>query len=439
MRYFIYPAGVNGRVIQEALKVYEPQNNAILIDDAFREHNLEFLVCNICDDDRVLVASKWNYTYFASKLKELSIHNVINGIEYLGKQINRDIQARRAKGKKSIGFALQCEMIIKNFYGIDRDLEELGYCVVYIAGTREIYERYKTSLCVFASDALLEEIEGLDLMVVTAGEPVNPVIPSLNLTHGFQGTLHYPFMSYTQADRDFLCYAARRNTYVSCGGEKIYRGYENFFALCGLENRAVKLGYLHLTQAFKSYEAFCKAHQLKEDVVVIGFSFLVLEDWIKALIEGLLEAGKKVFIMAHPLYRAQVHSEVIPFYAGHPNFLQERDFANRNAVFARSLCLITDSSSVGYTYPLITGKRCIVYTQNREIYWTKQWGDEHYFDARLHVLCSSVSEVLESIDAICAQAEEFKASIVEYREHECLHFYDAREKHLEFIEHLLLD
>ncbi|MBX7490693.1 CDP-glycerol glycerophosphotransferase family protein [Helicobacter turcicus] len=439
MQYYIYPAGTNGKAIFEFLSIFEPESACVLIDDSSREHNFEFLCQNIKNDDVILIASKWNYERLCNRLKEQKIDNFINGIEWIGKKINTYIKKRRNRSKKAIGIVLQHEMIVKNFYGIDKDLEKFGYELVYIAGTRELYEGIDSKyLRTFATDALLEEIDSIDLIIDTCGEPTNLNVTSLDLTHGYQGTLHYPFADYTESDIKFFSYAAKRNNYVACGGKKIRRGYEDFFKQCGLENRAVDLGYLNLTQTFKNYNVFLKENgNFEEEVVVIGFSFLTLEDWKKQLVQGLLDAQKKVFVMAHPIFGEQIKKDFLPLFAYHTNFLQESDFKSRNEIFARSICLITDSSSVGYTYPLVTAKRCIVWTDDKEKYWTKKIGEEHYFDPRLHVLCSSVPEVLQVIHTLPESTEEFRSTIQKYREEECFHFYDSREKTLEFIQTLL--
>lgn len=439
MRYYIYPGGVNGKAVLSALEILDVENEYILIDDCFKEHNFTFLCDNIKDSEVVLIASKFNYEEFSNKLKEQKIYNFVNGIEWVGDKINSYIRKQRNSDKKAIGVVFKQEMIIKNFYGIDKGLEKNGYELVYIVGTTELYNRYHNNhLCILAKDVVLEEVDSLDLIIVACGEPINPKVKSLNLTHGYQGVLHYPFMAYSDSDKNFLRYAAERNTYVSCGGKKICRGYGEFFKHFNLENRAVGLGYLNLTQTYKDYNYFLEKNKnFNEDVIIIGFSFLTLEDHIKDLISGLLRMQKKIFIMAHPIFKKQVDEEIIPLFSNNTCFLHESDFESRNEIFARSIYLITDSSSVGYTYPLVTGKRCIVWIKNKEEYWHNKMGEEHYFDPRLHLLSSNVQEVLEIIDEIPSSAVEFRNVVQKYREQECFYFYDSREKTLEFINGLL--
>lgn len=396
-----------------------------MVDDAT---NVDFnhLLQSITKNDLVLVASKNFYEKCAKKLQNVNI-KYIDGITFAGKKINQIINDN--KTYKNIGVVIGSHADEIFFCEIYNDLSE--FQIVYFVSSLDDYRRFSLKkrsedLVILARHSILEEVTAIDLMLIVNEERTSREVLTINLTHSFQGACSYPFLGKNTID--FIREAYFTINCVVVGGKRIHQEYESFFESQNIRNcKILDIGYMKLSEDYKKYLSYVSKRENNiGDMVLFCFTYLFENkaDVIN-LISELLNASIKVCIMPHPIFNEEVVEVCEKKFGIYDNFFMDSNFDSRNEIFSKALCAITDYSSMGYTFPLITGKEVIIYARDKEEFLNK-----NYFDSRLHSLCSSPCEVLSTINKIShnERREQYQKAILDYRKNECFNFYGARSK-----------
>ncbi|MDY4427245.1 MAG: CDP-glycerol glycerophosphotransferase family protein [Helicobacter sp.] len=437
VKYFIYPQGANGVSIAEFIDIYYRGIKYFFIDDKDSSKSLDKSLAKIGKQDIVLNASSRYYDKLANKLEENNL-NYINGIKWCGDCINNKItEIKRETNKQFIGIVISNQFIENHFVGIDRDLKNLGYEIIYFVFTRELYDKYiKKGLCFFAPHSILEEIVGMDLMILANGEPTSDKVVSVDLTHGYQGMSIIPFM---QIDNFFMYKALSKLNYKIAGSKRICDIDRQYFDSLGVDTKILPCGYLKLDKDSLEYEEYMKqyppSYVIDEEYVIIAFTFCNDLNIYKLLIKAISKAQKKIVILPHPVFAEEILKKLEHVIKDNGIFLK-KDFNSKMEIFALSCCLITDCSSMGYTYPLTTKKPTIIFSKDRDRYFESNHS-RGYFDTRIHYFCSDSEEVEIVLKEIAKNKQNYENRIVDYRKNECFHFGNSKKQLLAWIDKYL--
>lgn len=225
-----------------------------------------------------------------------------------------------------------------------------------------------------------------------------------------------------------------------CGAKKIHRVYEKYFQKHNISCQILDLGYMKLDKYYNAYCALLEKSHFKQDVIVFGFTKIKATPKLLKAIELLLQKDKKVLITPHPGFNKEEVLKITTYFKNEKNFLQPSYFKNRYEMFARALVWVSDYSSTGWTFPLTTGKRAIIWTEDKEEFQKECIEGEHYyFDESIHRLVCNGEELLQAIDEAQKNALEYEEMIKQYREQECFNFGKTKENLTAFIENILRD
>lgn len=226
-----------------------------------------------------------------------------------------------------------------------------------------------------------------------------------------------------------------------CGAKKIHRVYEKYFQKHNISCQILDLGYMKLDKYYNAYCALLEKSHFKQDVIVFGFTKIKATPKLLKAIELLLQKDKKVLITPHPGFNKEEVLKITTYFKNEKNFLQPSYFKNRYEMFARALVWVSDYSSTGWTFPLTTGKRAIIWTEDKEEFQKEcvGGGEHYYFDESIHRLVCNGEELLQAIDEAQKNALEYEEMIKQYREQECFNFGKTKENLTAFIENILRD
>lgn len=431
MKYYIYGQGTNGLGIADFLDIYCSGIEYIFIDDNIKAHSFEVLYSQITQKDIVLVASTKHFKKIAAKLEEKGICYT-DGVKWCGDFINEliaKIKIERQKSIKYIGIILTCWENENKFVGIDENLKEMGNEIIYFVFTKALYDKYKNKgICIFAPHSILEEVVNVDLMLTVNGDATSRRVASINFTHGFQGMSVFPF---EEINYDLMKETLSKLNYYICSSKRIQSVNQKYLEFYGAETQLLPLGYMPVDNYFDIYQEYLKNHLVKFDYVLIAFSFPIRISKYKTLIKAIRNANKKAIICPHPTYEKSVYDEIKEL-VDNKNVFLNKSFPNRWEMFAQSCCLITECSSVGYTYSLTTAKPTIIFYENRAIYFDENLASG-YFDDKIHFFCENAESLTKTINGIEGFIQEYQQRIEKYRKEECFFFGKSKEKILEWI------
>ena len=440
MQYYIYGKGTNGEGIASFLELYFPNESYVFIDDSQEETSLANLYKQIKTEDRILIASTLHYEKIVQNLERYALSNYENGIIWCGEIINNQLKEykRQHSFKKYVGLVI-CQYTEQHFANLELRLKDASYGVIYFAFCRGLYEKYaKGSFCLFASHAILEKIQEVDMMLLTNLVPTNQKVIAIDITHGFQGSLSYPFKQFSPTDKAFLKYAYSTADYIVCGSKKTHRAYQEFFQSIEQKPALLDTGYIKLDKDVQEYENFCKKQQAagikpQNDIVIFAFTFFDDITRIVALIKECFKLNLRAFFKPHPAFSEKLMPKIQEALKGEIRFVNETE--SKEELFYHSLCLVTECSSMGYTYPLTTAKPSICLDMN-----IGNWEDgktESYFEDKLMYLCQNDSEFCQSLKKILQEQESYPSRVEWYRQNECFGFQSASQNLIQQIRYIL--
>lgn len=440
MQYYLYGKGTNGEGIASFLELYFPNQSYAFIDDSKEETSLANLYKQIKKEDRILIASTLHYEKMAQNLEQYGLSNYENGITLCGEIINNQLKEykRQYSFKKYIGLARYTGDF---FLDLESRLKAIGYGVICFVDSQELYKKYNAnSFCFFTPHAILEQIEEVDMFLIADIAPTNQKVITIDITHGFQGSLVYPFMRFSPTDKAFLKYAYSTTDYVVCGSKKIHKAYEEFFENIQEKPALLDTGYLKLDKDMQEYENFCKKQQEmgikpQNDIVIFAFTFFNETTRIVALIKECFELNLRAFFKPHPIYADKLMPKIQEAFVGENRFVKNTE--SKEELFYHSLCLVTECSSMGYTYPLTTAKPSVCLDMN-----IGNWEDskmESYYEDKLMYLCQNDSEFCQSLKKILQEQESYPSKVEWYQQNECFSFQNARQNLIQQIQSILRD
>ncbi|CAM3516662.1 MULTISPECIES: hypothetical protein [Helicobacter] len=442
MKYYIYGKGVNGKSVSTFLEIYYPHCVYSFIDDSKEESSLENLQKQIKQEDKILVVSTLYYDKMIHNLNQYHLKNYENGILWCGEVINNKIKYIKKPHKKYIGFVIE-QFTQKHFGNLAQQLKDLGYEIIYFVDNFKMYEKYsKIGSCFLASNAILSQINTVDMMLLTNITATHKEVISIDLTHGFQGATCYPFLEYTKAERDFMKYVFSTTDYIVCGSKKNHQDYEVFLSNIQENSRLLDVGYIKLDTDVEVYNDLVKSKcgaESQNNIVIFAFTFFNDIKRIVALMEQCISMDLRVFFKPHSLYNKAIVDEIRIALSRECRdyFVEDIDYLE---ICYHSLCLISECSSMGYTYPLTSCKPSICLDvgirSDMEI-MTKGCGE--YYDERLMFMCQNDKDLSSILREIKQMGTAHYASVLDYQKTECFNFGNATRSLIEKIQTILGD
>ena len=119
-------------------------------------------------------------------------------------------------------------------------------------------------------------------------------------------------------------------------------------------------------------------------------------------------------------------------FAGEKRFINKTE--SKEELFYHSLCLVTECSSMGYTYPLTTAKPSICLDMRSEDLGNRR---ESYYEEKLMYLCQSDAGLCQSLQNVLQGQESYPLKVEQYRENECFGFQNASQSLIQQIQFIL--
>lgn len=441
MRYYIYGKGTNGEGVASFLELYFPNQSYAFIDDSEEKSSLANVRGHISQDDKILIASTAHYEKMAQNLEQYDLTNYTNGITWCGEVLNAKLKAYKQQYcfKKYIGLVVH-KWSEQHLVDLEIRLKSAGYGVIYFVFYHDLHEKYaEKNFCLFASHAILEQVNEVEMMLSPNLMPTHPKVISIDITHGFQGSLVYPFTKFSPADEAFLKHAYSTTDYVICGSKKIHRAYEELFQSIGENTALLDTGYLKLDKDVQEYEGFCKKQQEigvepQNDIVIFALTYFDDIAIITTLIKECFKLNLRVFFKPHPTFAEMLMPKIAEAFVGEERLV--RDIESKEELFYHSLCLVTECSSMGYTYPLTTAKPSVCLDLGKPASRVGE-GRESYYDKTLMYKADKESGLVPALREILQEQESYPMKVKDYRQNECFNFGKSSQKLLEQIQIIL--
>jgi len=415
MKYYIYPKGKNGILLADVISQIHPNIEIDFIDDNNTESSIENYAKKRTND-LILIASTQYKLNIIEKLESLNIKNYIDGLSLYGKELNKFIISNKKLDKKPIAFLLRGLANEKHLSKLDMSLEEYGYEILYICENKKVLElnkkRLRNKLIIISGHELLSYLTEISLFVTTNGGITNSKVKSFDVRHAFCEPLHFPYLNPENyqiiLDKymnnvDYICTSCT-NTFEVMNMNLKY-----------LINKPIllKAGSLSLDRYIKLVNENKGNFEVKNKVIVAIKDVFNKKDIIK-LSKLLISKNLKVIFRTHPDFFTSLDSlEISEYFKNEKNFVFDKNSEMSIKDRMESLTLITDYSSLGYTYPLSTLKFSIIYNPFKE---EKKIHGYSFFDENIHLKANTIDDIVSNIENIREHQEENIKKIKKYRE-----------------------
>lgn len=405
---YLYPKGKNGKLIADMIKLYYKNNNITFIDDSKAETSLELLSKEISSNDILLICSKKYKNELLKNINRLEIQNYLDGIDYFGEKINNLILEKKKKRKKPIGIVLSGLSVNRHLGNIDKKILNENLEVIYICNNLETLElnrnRISNHPSILADHDILKKINEISILVTTNGGYTHPSVISLDMRHSFCDILMFPYFHPTD-HKEKLCEYMESVDYICMSCQQSYNA-----AISNLKNikkkpKLIKTGSVSLDKYIQDYKNI-ENKATDNQVIIVALSDLVTS--IEALRE-LLNNNFIVYFRPHPSFHVKA-KELTEEFVHMENFILDTSKKLNVSLMAKSLTLITDYSSLGYTYPLSTLKPAIIY----KLDISKNINGYGYFDNNIHLLVSKKDSLIQTIQNLQKNKSHHSTKILTY-------------------------
>lgn len=442
---YIYPKGRNGLALQEARK-FLGEEEADFIDDSDSARSLIQLSKQIQEEKAtVLIASNWLHDQLKDKLQSQGITRIENGVKLYGERLKEylksrwDIEFREGIKDKPplVGYILGGFAKEKHLGDIDQHLLQMGAQVVYICLSQEALEKNRDRVAkhphLVANYDLIAELE-FPLILGSKDFLSGHKTISAYTGHACCGLLMMYFGQYRlqmnaavealMANYDILLAPTRR----------VARFYEQLKEERGLGSPlVVEAGYPSLDLQILDYEDYLKNHSINSTDVIVTAN--AETEILTSLFDALLNIGMNIVFRPHPLdLDSKTVYDMERLYKGNERVLIDKMPTLSAELLARSITLISDWSSLAYSYPFTTLKPVILFDPYGEFIQYDGYGSKiKFFDENIHIVCSKDTEVVHQVGCIKKELRHWNESIGRYRKEELLNFLSSSEKIAEFL------
>lgn len=428
MKYYIYGGGGNGRVIAWIIEFLNAHKNLQdcyeIIDDSCKERSLKTFCSAIKKEQEslILIASKTYQEVMIKKLKDLGLHNFVNGIAFMGNELNRYFK-ECFPVYRNVAFLLD-DVGLKHFGNIDNLLHSRGYNIFYF------FFEHKTELqnnfLHFRENSFMvteDFLEYFDFCYLMVGTSMHYRFASRVKYFRLLASYDIPFYhsryhTIEQITRHLCEYSAGAHLdfYMAVHNKK---SLDQFLLLPGVRKECLlEVGYPSLDNLVKTYEEYEYLNSsAKPDTIIClsrfntkGFRIFLLERIIE-VVDYLLGRGYRICYKVNPHYDYLSQQRIAMRWQKFDNFIfyNKADLSLDELV--RSITIIDFSASMLYTYPLITKKPAIMLAPNKE--WFKKeegifFDEDNFYDERLHIWANNNEEIEANVLALQNNKEFLK-------------------------------
>ncbi|MBD5165442.1 hypothetical protein [Helicobacter sp.] len=438
MRYFIYPRGGHGRTLGEMLKFLDSNIEICFIDDSYAEISLESCKNEILSSgDKVLLALEQKNPYsrvimqqLIKNLKESKITNYQKSVLYYSTRIvgiaKQETLRRGWKVKNTIAIGVYNLGGEKHLGFIDEALKNHGFHILYLCSNDVSYHkcRKKDSDNSLAIPLVVEHFDLVDfvwaLYMTTPCNFKNPKVKYFYQPHGIadclENILRFGGIEETMEivrHADYIVVPTRLEA------EILKKSLEYY---C-LDKELIEGGYPAFEVVNK--EIINNKNLTRDSVLIAMHDESDLSD-IQEGVKLLLENSIKVIFRPGYGWRKQAIDEFSARFSSNPCFSIDEGEKISADSYNKSFCAVVSASSVGYTFPLTTFCKAILYFEDKSIIDSNCLG-YRYFNPILHDYAYNPQSLLQAVERARDLQVKYQSIIQEYKIQQVFHLGNASE------------
>ena len=404
MHYYIYPMGINAKVIAYSIKLL---NNALgkcdtysYIDDKKESISLseqiEDLKLKLREGNgKILVSSKRYLDDILQNLQENRINECFNGIQLVAKWIN-DYFKEKYRDSKIVAILLDgYEVSQKHLGNIPALLTKNGYKVVYLINPQsewlqELEETMQQNNLeyIYVTDEILEHLEFFPFLIFQNERltKFNPKVSTLKLfvtAEQMSNQAVLPSSNYMSFESLGNCLCDYVNTHSVSLYNSMLKRYENLKQEVFINRGSfIDGGYPSIDNQIRE---FIEQDTKRDSLIFVSSTTWYqkeMVDYVRNVIERFIDDFRIVF-KSHPVYSKRVgfYNELNfkEYFIHHNNFIYYTQARLSNDELNRSICLFTSTSSMGYSYPPIVKRPAVL------LYPVKRAVNDAYYNPKIHI------------------------------------------------------
>lgn len=457
MHYYLYPKGTNAKVVAWGLENFFENVSFSFIDDgdpiSSLEANLEIIKKGIEGGEaEILICSKRFCDVILEKLFNNGIRECRNGLELVANKINAYYKDKFPMYKR-IGILLDGYGANQKHLGnIPMYLQKFGFKVIYlIVPDSEWLEDIKGKGGILSDDELVyvtdEFLELFDFypFIIFQNErltKLNPNITSLKLfvtaeQMSNQIVRHNPNYAAMEVLGNGLC------DYVNVHSESLYNAMLERLSevkkTVGVNNgKFLKGGYPSIDKQIADFTD----KDCKRDTIIFISSHGFYEncmDFVEEAVWSLIDKYR-ILWKSHPVFVKKLSFEeemsLIKKFMHHKNFVYYREARLNQAELERSICIMVNTSSMGYSYPPLAKRPAILLYPSESVKLLQTTKDA-YYNPKIHIRyiqasagggnCGELVSIVRNLAEDKATQQQWKDKIEDYCKNDLFNYGCASE------------
>ncbi|MDE5603946.1 MAG: hypothetical protein K2I71_08580, partial [Helicobacter sp.] len=448
---YIYPRGKIGLDIAYLLEfIGYKKENIVFIDDAQEGLGLDSYIFN--PQHKVLIASRKNYLSLASKLHKRGIVYE-DGMDFIARELDRYfLETLKFSRNNTLGVITSGPSGSKHRGDIEKILKQRGVNVVFFCSSLKEMERAKDRIgdsvaFILNEGEILRRITFMGVALSECYEKFHHSVSVCYVSHTFatpnQSLAHDPCKSLMP-----LRLLIENNDYIFASCKQTYESWRDFCNYVYLEHSEIEdmidfsLFYKVLPLGAPTLDRYYKDIPLMLEKIqnnrskVDTFLVCLNTDYTNTkramdLVGEILKRGFKVIYRPHIMQlNSPIHKPIKEQYIQNPNFTFDDSIKLSLEVIARRSVLITDMSSLAFTYPIATLSPCILYLED-------SWDFTTFIEKKLQIRASSAKEAVDAGVSIIENPLEFANTIIKYTQEDIYNFGCASLRIADFVEDIL--
>ena len=403
MHYYLYPKGTNAKVVAWGLENFFENVSFSFIDDgdtiSSLEANLEIIKKGIEGGEaEILICSKRFCDVILEKLFNNGIRECRNGLELVANKINTYYKDKFTAYKR-IGILLDgYEANQKHLGNIPMYLQKFGFKVIYlIAPDFEWFDEVKACILkdnefVYVTDEFLELFDFYPFIIFQNERltKFHPKITSLKLfvtaeQMSNQIIMYNPNYAAMEVLGNDLC------DYVNVHSESLYNAmlerYIEVKKTVGINRcKFLQGGYPSIDKQIASFiDKDCK----RDTIIFISSNGFYEKsmDFAEEAVWSLIDKYR-ILWKSHPVYTKRLCFEKemswINKFIYHKNFVYYKKARLNQAELERSICIMVNTSSMGYSYPPLAKRPAILLYPSESVKRLQTIKDV-YYNPKIHI------------------------------------------------------
>ncbi|MGP1450204.1 MAG: hypothetical protein ACTTJS_03640 [Wolinella sp.] len=434
MQYFIYPKGVNGKLLGEIIEFFEPDSSVSFIDDSDPDCSLDTLKDRI-GEAQILLASKKHKKKLIENLRRVGAENFCDGIELFGAKNSQYAKSKLKNPKRAVGIYLSGFANEKHIGTLDMELKNRGVEVLYIAKDKDALltniERIGENPAIICWHDFLGELREVAIFVSTNGGRAHDSVKTINLGHSLVHLpeLHYHFpdaLEYKSMIRDWYF---NMNDYLVVSNEIDYAIIGKLSKRYERKTEILRFGYLGFEEIFEDDDK-----TPLQSVLLAPKKVLCEESYYAMISEILSKTDLNVILRYHKDDRGElIEDEAERRFSSSGRFFIDREPKLKNSLKAQCVSVITDFSTFAYSFPLSLFRPVILFGMT----WEPSVEGIEFANENLHIKTHLAHEVVEALRDISENRTLYMTRIKQYKDSILYPYKDASKELAEKIIEIL--